>query len=232
MVEVIRHATSAAAEIARTPVGVLRSLARARSPAVRVGSGARDAAAPRASGRQPGRARGARCGCAARVGEPLHRVLVRGDPRPRPRRDLSGARGSDCRRPAASRAARRVRRAAHGRPRRSADGRRRHVRRSSGRRAAAGSRVVDSRLRSALLQDEADRRAATSTCRGCDGSSRCSSARRGADWLVTLDGNENFHDFAAFRAYWEAALAPSRRCAPLWPRVLVVEQPVHRDHAL
>ena len=53
----------------------------------------------------------------------------------------------------------------------------------------------------------------------------------GADWLVTLDGNENFRDFETFRAYWEAALAwPALR--PLWPRVLVVEQPVHRDRAL
>ena len=53
----------------------------------------------------------------------------------------------------------------------------------------------------------------------------------GADWLVTLDGNENFHDFETFRAYWDAALAwPALR--PLWPRVLVVEQPVHRDRAL
>jgi len=51
------------------------------------------------------------------------------------------------------------------------------------------------------------------------------------EWRATLDGNENFGDFAAFRSYWEAA----RGCAglaPLWPRVLVVEQPVHRDHAL
>ena len=52
-----------------------------------------------------------------------------------------------------------------------------------------------------------------------------------ADWQVTLDGNENFHDFHAFRTYWEEALAwPALR--PLWSRVLVVEQPVHRDRAL
>ena len=50
-------------------------------------------------------------------------------------------------------------------------------------------------------------------------------------WRVTLDGNENFHDFAAFRDYWEAARAEPA-LAELWPRVLVVEQPVHRDHAL
>ena len=53
----------------------------------------------------------------------------------------------------------------------------------------------------------------------------------GADWLVTLDGNENFRDFETFHAYWETALArPALR--PLWPRVLAVEQPVHRDRAL
>ena len=52
-----------------------------------------------------------------------------------------------------------------------------------------------------------------------------------ADWRVTLDGNENFHDFHTFRAYWEDALRwPALQ--PLWPRVLVVEQPVHRDRAL
>jgi hypothetical protein len=51
------------------------------------------------------------------------------------------------------------------------------------------------------------------------------------DWRVTLDGNENFHDFHSFRAYWEDARAwPALQ--PLWPRVLVVEQPVHRDRAL
>jgi len=50
-------------------------------------------------------------------------------------------------------------------------------------------------------------------------------------WHVTLDGNENFHDFAAFRDYWETARAdPS--LSKLWSHVLIVEQPVHRDHAL
>jgi hypothetical protein len=52
-----------------------------------------------------------------------------------------------------------------------------------------------------------------------------------ADWRVTLDGNENFRDFRSFRTYWEEAVAwPVLQ--PLWPRVLVVEQPVHRDQAL
>ncbi len=56
-------------------------------------------------------------------------------------------------------------------------------------------------------------------------------ARDVGEWHVTLDGNENFHDFAAFREYWELARAePALR--GLWRHVLVVEQPVHRDHAL
>jgi hypothetical protein len=50
-------------------------------------------------------------------------------------------------------------------------------------------------------------------------------------WHVTLDGNETFHDFAAFRAYWDAARAEPA-LSGLWSHVLVVEQPVHRDHAL
>ena len=50
-------------------------------------------------------------------------------------------------------------------------------------------------------------------------------------WHVTLDGNENFHDFAAFRDYWERARTEPA-LGGLWPHVLMVEQPVHRDHAL
>ena len=50
-------------------------------------------------------------------------------------------------------------------------------------------------------------------------------------WHVTLDGNENFHDVAAFRHYWDQARAEPA-LHDLWPHVLVVEQPVHRDHAL
>ena len=50
-------------------------------------------------------------------------------------------------------------------------------------------------------------------------------------WHVTLDGNENFHDVAAFRDYWDQARAEPALHG-LWPHVLVVEQPVHRDHAL
>jgi len=53
----------------------------------------------------------------------------------------------------------------------------------------------------------------------------------GAQFFVTLDGNEQFHDFRAFRDFWDRLRAePSLRA--LWPRVLVVEQPVHRDRAL
>jgi hypothetical protein len=50
-------------------------------------------------------------------------------------------------------------------------------------------------------------------------------------WQVTLDGNENFKDFASFRTFWDDALTHESLRA-LWPRVLVVEQPVHRDYAL
>ena len=50
-------------------------------------------------------------------------------------------------------------------------------------------------------------------------------------WHVTLDGNENFHDFEAFRGFWENARSRPG-LEPLWSRVLVVEQPVHRNHAL
>jgi hypothetical protein len=50
-------------------------------------------------------------------------------------------------------------------------------------------------------------------------------------WHLTLDGNENFHDFAAFREYWETARAEPA-LSELWSHVLVVEQPVHRDQAL
>jgi hypothetical protein len=50
-------------------------------------------------------------------------------------------------------------------------------------------------------------------------------------YVVTLDGNENFDDFDRFRDYWEEARA--RTAVPgFWRRVAVVEQPVHRDRAL
>jgi hypothetical protein len=52
----------------------------------------------------------------------------------------------------------------------------------------------------------------------------------GTFWL-TVDGNENFHDFGAFRDFWEQVHCDST-LAELPHRTLVVEQPVHRDRAL
>jgi hypothetical protein len=51
------------------------------------------------------------------------------------------------------------------------------------------------------------------------------------DYFVTLDGNENFADFETFRMFWEHAQTQIG-LRGLWPRVVVVEQPVHRDRAL
>jgi len=49
--------------------------------------------------------------------------------------------------------------------------------------------------------------------------------------FVTLDGNENFKNFEAFREFWQKAAGdPTLR--ELWQRIIVVEQPVHRDRAL
>jgi hypothetical protein len=56
-------------------------------------------------------------------------------------------------------------------------------------------------------------------------------AGTGGDYLVTLDGNENFKSFAAFREFW-SRLAGEPAFARLLRHVVVVEQPVHRDHAL
>lgn len=51
------------------------------------------------------------------------------------------------------------------------------------------------------------------------------------DFFLTLDGNENFPDFATFREFWERAKEdPALR--ELWQRIIAVEQPVHRDRAL
>jgi hypothetical protein len=53
----------------------------------------------------------------------------------------------------------------------------------------------------------------------------------GGEFFVTLDGNENFKDFEAFREFWQKAAGdPALR--ELWRRILVVEQPVHRDRTL
>ncbi len=51
------------------------------------------------------------------------------------------------------------------------------------------------------------------------------------NFLITLDGNENFRDTAHFREFWEQAAADAD-LRELWRRVIVVEQPVHRDRAL
>ena len=52
-----------------------------------------------------------------------------------------------------------------------------------------------------------------------------------ADYRITVDGNEQFHDIPAFQDYW-CALAASPGLSALSERLLFVEQPVHRDHAL
>lgn len=51
------------------------------------------------------------------------------------------------------------------------------------------------------------------------------------DFFITLDGNENFDDFGAFREFWHQAVAETA-LRELWRRIIVVEQPVHRDRAL
>lgn len=53
----------------------------------------------------------------------------------------------------------------------------------------------------------------------------------GGDFLVTLDGNENFKTFAEFRDFWER-LTRATDLADFLRHVVVVEQPVHRDNAL
>jgi hypothetical protein len=61
--------------------------------------------------------------------------------------------------------------------------------------------------------------------------SRLLEREMGGDFFVTLDGNENFKSFGAFREFWQQASADQALNA-LWHRILVVEQPVHRDRAL
>ena len=53
----------------------------------------------------------------------------------------------------------------------------------------------------------------------------------GGSFFITLDGNENFHDFGVFREFWQEA-ASQAVLKDLWRRIIVVEQPVHRDRAL
>jgi len=53
----------------------------------------------------------------------------------------------------------------------------------------------------------------------------------GGDYVITLDGNENFADFGAFRRFWDEART-RRGLRAFWSRIQVVEQPVHRKEAL
>ena len=55
-------------------------------------------------------------------------------------------------------------------------------------------------------------------------------AAREGFWL-TVDGNENFHDFGAFKEFWEQVSCDSTLTV-LRNRTLAIEQPVHRDRAL
>jgi hypothetical protein len=53
----------------------------------------------------------------------------------------------------------------------------------------------------------------------------------GGDFAFSLDGNESFRDVASFRDYFRA-LQSETALRDLWPRLLYVEQPWHRDVAL
>lgn len=56
--------------------------------------------------------------------------------------------------------------------------------------------------------------------------------KSGQDARFTLDGNEQFHDIAAFRAAWEVLLTDDAVRSFLKRGLIFVEQPLHRDHAL
>lgn len=56
-------------------------------------------------------------------------------------------------------------------------------------------------------------------------------AECGADFAFSLDGNESFHDVASFADYFRA-LQAEPALQSLWPHLLYVEQPWHRDVAL
>jgi hypothetical protein len=56
-------------------------------------------------------------------------------------------------------------------------------------------------------------------------------AHAGGGYAFTLDGNEQYHDVAGFRALWEV-LTAEPDLAPFLSRLLFVEQPLHRDVAL
>lgn len=51
------------------------------------------------------------------------------------------------------------------------------------------------------------------------------------EFLITLDGNEQFSDIASFREHWEE-YQKDDAIRPLLDHILFVEQPLHREHAL
>lgn len=61
--------------------------------------------------------------------------------------------------------------------------------------------------------------------------SRILAKETGGDFWATVDGNENFKSFESFREFWQRAMRePDLGEFP--HRILVVEQPIHRDRAL
>lgn len=53
----------------------------------------------------------------------------------------------------------------------------------------------------------------------------------GGDYRITLDGNEQFADIASFAAEWQA-WRDDPAIRPMLDRLIFIEQPLHRDHAL
>lgn len=51
------------------------------------------------------------------------------------------------------------------------------------------------------------------------------------DYALTIDGNEQYHDIDEFRDHFHSHQSDPG-LAPLFQRLLFVEQPIHRDHAL
>ena len=60
---------------------------------------------------------------------------------------------------------------------------------------------------------------------------RVLAANAGEGYAFTLDGNEQYHDLADFRALWEA-LSAAPELEAFLARPLFVEQPLHRDVSL
>ncbi|MGI8912277.1 MAG: hypothetical protein ACR2JY_00565 [Chloroflexota bacterium] len=56
-------------------------------------------------------------------------------------------------------------------------------------------------------------------------------AANNPDYAFTLDGNEQYHDVGAFRQFWQT-LESAPALTTFLPRLLFVEQPLHRDVAL